>query len=340
LGYLGLAENREAFGRPGPALYDGVGRRIDHLRLSVMSACDLHCRYCRPVGLRSATVRTRSMTHAMCVELVSWLTEDHGLSKVRITGGEPLLAAGLVDLVAAIKAGHPELTLVLTTNASRLAFLAEPLRDAGIERVNVSLDTLRADRFASLTGGDLSEVLGGIEAARRVGFEEIKVNVVALKGINEDEFADLLAWGCRQGFEVRFLEAMPIGPAADFNRRHFLSGAQMRRIVGQCFELTPLPQEFGLTARRYAVSGRGVSGVCGFITPVSEPFCGQCRRIRVTEHGRLFPCLLDSRSFDLMPAWRDGHLDTAVAERVLRLAVEDKAPRGTVQATPMVALGG
>lgn len=280
------------------------------------------------------------MTNRQRVELVLWLVAEHGLSKIRITGGEPLLAPDLVELVAALRAPCPGLALVLTTNATRLAASAFPLRAAGLQRINFSLDSLRPERFRALTGGQLSQVMAGLEAARAAGFADFKANVVALKGINDDELGDLVAWGCRESIEVRFLEAMPVGPAAEFNRRHFVSGARMRRLVGGSFALTPLPREFGLTARRYAVAGRGLTGVCGFITPVSEPFCGDCRRIRVTADGRLFPCLLDSRFVNLQPAWRHGRLDRRAAERLLHAAVGGKAESGTLQKTAMVALGG
>lgn len=325
-------------------LRDGVGRRIDHLRLSVTPACDLRCHYCRPA--RMTTVGGRPMMSLeQRLDVVSWLVFEHGLSKVRITGGEPLMADDVVELIAQLKRRHPDVPLVMTTNATRLRRFAGALRDAGLDRINLSLDTLRPARFASLTGGELAVVLDGIEAAREAGFAEFKINAVALRGVNDDEFGDLIEWACRNGDEMRFLEAMPIGPQMHYNGERFMSGAEMREVVARQFEMTTLPRDFGLTARRYAVGGRGVSGVVGFITPVTEPFCSDCRRLRITADGMLYPCLLDSRSFDLTPAWPPGatgstHFDPRRAESILLDAVGGKKPVGKIQTTPMIALGG
>lgn len=321
-------------------LIDRCGRQIDHLRLSLTSNCNLRCRYCRP----SAADRVASstlMSDRQRLELVKWMYESFGLQQVRLTGGEPLLHPAVESLIADLRDAAPGLSVAMTTNACLLSRRAEALRTAGLGRLNISLDTLDPSQYRRLTGGDLGDVLAGIDAARAAGFAPPRVNTVALRGVNDFEWPALASWALARGMEIRFLEAMPIGPAGDFNRARFVSAHEVLRSLRQVFSLEALPRESGETAVRYRAQNCTTSGVIGIIAPISEAFCGQCRRIRVTAEGRLYPCLLDSRSTDLLPIWREGRFDASTAESLVRSAVADKPHVGPVRQTrPMVTLGG
>lgn len=322
-------------------LRDGHGRTVDHLRLSVTSACNLRCQYCRPRGQDSERGRADEWTDDQRVDLVRWLHESHGLAQVRITGGEPLLHTGLPSLVRRIRAVAPNVEIAITTNGLLLADRVAALRGAGLDRLNISLDSLDSDAYRRITGGDLNQVLAGIDAARSIGFSRIKINTVVLSGVNDHEVASLARWSLARGYEIRFLEAMEIGPAAAFNQAHFVSMRDVRRVLADEFRLSPLPRSPGETATRYSARAKGVGGVVGFIAPITERFCGQCRRIRVTADGRLFPCLLDSRSTDLRPAWVGDWFDAAAAEAILLDSLQAKPESGRLrQQTAMVQLGG
>jgi len=323
----------------GAVLRDACGRTIDHLRLSVTSACDLKCIYCRPRRTRGAADQ-RSLSDSQRAEFVAFLHRGFALAQVRITGGEPLLHKGVVELVRSIRRAAPRIEIAMTTNGRRLAGLAQALRSAGLDRLNVSLDSLDAVIHRRMTGGELHEVLDGLAAAASAGFPPAKINTVVLRGFNDADIAELASWALARSHEIRFLEAMPIGPAADTNRRHFVSARQMRERLGERFTLESQPPARGETARRFIASSERHCGVIGIISPVTEPFCGNCRRIRLTADGRLFPCLLDSRWVDLGPAWAAGRFDADVAENIVLTAADGKAPAGAQQVIGMVSLGG
>jgi len=321
-------------------LMDGCGRRIDHLRLSVTSDCNLRCAYCRPAPSARVAV-SPVLSDCQRLELVRWLYDRFGLRQIRLTGGEPLLHPSIDSLIAAIRGAAPELSVAMTTNGCLLSRSAVRLRAAGLDRLNISLDTLDARRYRDLTGGNLADVLAGIDAACDAGFAPPRINTVVLRGINESELPELARWAFLSGYEIRFLEAMPIGPAAEFNRAHFVSTVEIRRSLGACFELAPLPRAAGDTAARYRARNGSSAGVLGIIAPISESFCGQCRRIRVTADGMLYPCLLDSRCVDLRPAWANGAFDESAAAERVRTAIAGKRPVGPArQATAMISLGG
>ncbi|RME40279.1 MAG: GTP 3',8-cyclase MoaA [Planctomycetota bacterium] len=326
---------------PTGELIDGCGRRIDHLRLSVTSRCDLRCCYCLPRGGHTRP-RDPLLTDRQRVEFVAFLHERYGLSKVRITGGEPLVYRNTVALVSALKRTVPKVELAMTTNARLLYHHGFDLLRAGLDRVNVSLDSLDPVRYRRLTGGVLEPVLEGIRSALFLGFPPPRINTVVLRDLNDKEIVSLAEWALEQGLEIRFLEVMPIGPAAEHNRRHFVPAADIRSRLEERFDLTPLPREHGETASRFRARSRrtGRSGVVGVIAPVTEPFCGQCRRIRLTAEGRLYPCLLDSRFADMRDAWKGGRFDPAVAADLLERAVAGKAPQGGRQFVTMSTLGG
>lgn len=281
------------------------------------------------------------MSDCQRLELIRWLRQQCGLRQVRLTGGEPLLHPTILHLIGAIRAFVPDVALAMTTNAVRLGPLAADLRTAGLDRLNISLDTIDPCRYRELTGGALAPVLDGIDRALAAGFPPPKLNCVVLRGVNDDHLLDLADWAFSRAIEMRFLEAMPIGPAAEFNREHFVAVGEIRRRLSAGLRLTPLPREPGETAQRFAARAEGARGVIGLIAPVTQPFCGQCRRMRLTADGRLFPCLLDSRSVDLACCWRLGQLDAAQLDEQLRRAVAEKQPAGPQrQHTAMITIGG
>lgn len=232
-------------------LIDGHGRIVDHLRLSVTSACNLHCMYCRP---RYGWKRTpHELSDPQRLDLIRFLHDACALKQVRLTGGEPLLHDSIVSLIANIHSNFPALSLAMTTNGGRLRSRAADLRSAGLDRLNVSLDSIDPFIYRSLTGGDLAPVLEGIEEAITIGFPPPRLNAVVLAGFNDGQLSDMVSWAHHRDMEIRFLEAMPIGPAAEFNRRHFVHARRIKDILEACFRLTPLPRAPGETADRKSV---------------------------------------------------------------------------------------
>jgi cyclic pyranopterin phosphate synthase len=324
-----------------PELIDGCGRRIDHLRLSVTSRCDLRCQYCRPRGEGNGEDAPAQLTDAQRLEFVDFLVQSYGLQQVRLTGGEPLIYPGLVPLIAALHQAHPQLQLAMTTSGTRLTNTAAALRAAGLNRLNISLDTLDDGLYSQMTGGRLGDVLAGIEAAVAAGFGTLKINAVLLRDVNTHEILRLTEWALQRGFELRFLEAMPIGPAAGSNQERFVPCDEALEVLRSAYDVEAMPFAQGDTARRYRLRRGELEGAVGMIAPVSRPFCGSCRRMRLTADGRMFPCLLDRRSVNMHAAWSGGRFDASLADAMIREAVAEKVPRGPLQQpTRMVVLGG
>ncbi len=352
LGAQGFAErDGDEFGKNTPAgahqpsnagiLVDGCGRQIDHLRLSVTTACNLRCLYCRPNRMSRHEPQASAFDDTQRLELIQHLYHTYHLRQLRLTGGEPLLHSSITSLISRIRCIAPDLELAMTTNGWRLAELARPLRSAGLDRVNVSLDTLDPVQYRELTGGELVPVLDGIDECIAAGYPPPKVNTVVLAGINDHHLGELTKWSIQKGTEIRFLEAMPIGPAAHFNRDHFVDAGRIRGALSRHYKLVPLPRSHGETANRFVVENGTMRGVVGIIAPVSERFCGQCRRIRVTADGRLFPCLLDERNVDLKMAWNHGSLLESRLNRLIQSAADTKQRQGpALQRTAMIQLGG
>ena len=320
-------------------MIDGCGREIDHLRLSLTSRCNMACRYCTP---RPPPPDPMVIDPAFAVQVVRWLAQQHGIRHVRLTGGEPLLYPDLIALVEALAGIDALHETTLTTNGQALSCCAPQLRAAGLARVNVSLDTLAPDRFAHLTrGADLARTLAGVEAAVEHGLSPVKINVVAQRGLNDDEFADLAEWGLSRGCVVRFLEVMPIGPLAHVIDEHLVPASEILERLAERFVLRPIPQSLGQPATDYVATGSGLRGVIGVIAPTTRPFCSRCRRLRITHRGQIVPCVHDPSRFDLSTCWAGGRLDVSAADRLLSAAVGGKPEVGPQnQTATMLFLGG
>lgn len=270
-------------------MQDRYAREIAYLRLSVTDLCSLRCRYCMPAD----GVPKRDHADICSVEELVEMTQaavDCGVRKVRLTGGEPLVRRGILDICRGISAIEGVEELCLTTNGAALPQLAGPLKEAGLDRLNVSLDTLRPDRFAYMTRvGRLEDVFRGLEAAARAGFTGTKLNVVLMKDFNEDEISDFVDLTRRYPVEVRFIELMPIGEGQSIR---FLPS---RAVLDACPDLRPA--EGSGVARRYRPPEG--PGLVGLIEPMSHRFCGECDRIRVTADGKLKPCLHSDQEIPL-----------------------------------------
>ncbi len=263
---------------------DTQGRSIDYLRLSITDLCNLRCRYCMP---EEGVCR---QPHAAILDLEEYTeivraAAALGVKKVRITGGEPLVRKGVTELCRQLRAIPEIQELCLTTNGTLLGELARPLREAGVDRLNISIDTLRPQRYAAMTRrGQLSDALAGIRAAEDAGFRDLKLNCVLIGGFNDDELGDFLELTRVHPWELRFIELMPIGPCAEWQRERFLQGTEMLKRFPELEELGPSG-----VAQRYRLPG--AMGTVGLISPLSHEFCGECRRIRVTADGKLKGCL-------------------------------------------------
>ena len=306
------------------ALIDTHGRTVRDLRISVTDRCNLRCVYCMPAEGMPWLPKDHLLTYEeitrfarVCLEL--------GVHGIRLTGGEPTVRQDLPTLVGMLNALEPDLDLSLTTNGLKLVAMADELRNVGLKRVNVSLDTLDPARFLQISRRDrFHEVIAGLEAARRVGFTPIKVNVVLMRGFNDDEAVPLARWGREQGYEVRFIEWMPLD---------FQHGWSREKLVPADEILTAIHAEFpfdivegddpSAPARRYRY--RDGAGTVGVIASVTRPFCGHCDRIRLTADGQIRTCLFSHKEYDFRLAMRGGASDAEIAD-LLRAAVLRKEP--------------
>ncbi|HEY8429663.1 MAG TPA: GTP 3',8-cyclase MoaA [Sandaracinaceae bacterium] len=305
----------EAFGAEGmPPLTDGRGRAYTYLRLSVTDRCNLACVYCMPPGGEDEhALRPELLTFEEAVRLVS-ICARGGVRRVRFTGGEPLVRRDVVRLVAMVRRETPVDELVMTTNAVRLAELAQPLAAAGLDGVNVSIDSLDPDRFRAITrGGELGPVLAGIHAAIEAGLD-VKINVVALGGVNDDELGRLVDFAWELGATPRFIELMPIGEAARLPGERFLSAARiLERLGARVDRASAAASDAGRGPARYVRAADGSGRRVGFITAVSDEFCGTCNRLRISAKGDLRACLADRRAVSLRDAMRAGADDLDLA---------------------------
>ncbi|MGA3303888.1 MAG: GTP 3',8-cyclase MoaA [Methylovirgula sp.] len=316
-----IAKTSEQAAAKAPALIDPFGRKIIYVRVSVTDRCDFRCVYCM----------SEDMTFLPKQELLSLEELDRlcsafvarGTRKLRITGGEPLVRRNIMTLFHGLSrhldsGALDELTL--TTNGSRLAFFAQELKACGVERVNVSLDTRDAEKFRTITRhGDLAQVMKGIDAAQDAGLA-VKLNMVALKGVNEDEIVPMMEWAHRRGMDLTMIEVMPLGAIETARLDQFLSLASVREKLGQRFTLRDLADRTGGPARYVHVEETG--GRLGFITPLSHNFCESCNRVRVTCTGTLYMCLGQDDAADLRTPLRqsqnDDLLNAALNEAIAR----------------------
>ena len=305
-------------------LVDRFARRITYLRLSVTDRCDLRCAYCMPERMEflpRADVLTLEELHRLALAFI-----DRGVTKLRLTGGEPLVRRDMIDLVRALgrKIGQGLDELTLTTNGTRLADFADDLAAAGMRRINVSLDTLDRAAFAALARRDsLPQVLDGIAAAKAAGLK-VKINTVALKCVNESHIADLIAWAHGQGHDLTLIEVMPLGEVEGDRFDHYLPLDVVRRDLAARWTLTPSDARSGGPARYVDVAETG--GRLGFITPLTNNFCEGCNRVRVTATGQLFMCLGHDGKVDLRAALRSPEPEAALATG-LALAMGEKPER-------------
>lgn len=328
--------------REGVALRDGFGRQHSDLRVSLTDRCNLRCQYCMPaegVPWLPAAELLRRDEITRLVELLVGL----GVTTVRLTGGEPTLRPDLVDIVADLVALGVE--VALTTNGLRLARLAGPLTQAGLSRVNVSLDTLRAERFRVMSRRDgLPDVLAGLAAARDAGLGPVKVNTVLMRGINDDEAPELLRWAMREGYQLRIIEQMPLDPAGAWTREGMVTAEEILEGLSRHVTLTPVLERGAAPAEEFLVDG-GPARI-GVIASVTRPFCQDCNRLRLTADGQLRNCLFAQAETDLRTPLRSGAGPDELAALV-RSCVTAKAAGHGVNAPlfirplrPMSAIGG
>ncbi len=296
-------------------LIDQFQRRISYLRLSVTDRCDLRCAYCMPerqTFLPRKEVLTLDELHELALGFIA-----RGVTKIRLTGGEPLVRRDMIELVRALgrQLGNGLEELTLTTNGTRLAEFADDLAAAGIKRINVSLDTLDRAKFAALARRDsLPQVLEGLAAARGAGLA-VKLNTVALKGVNEDELPALIDWAHGQGFDLTLIEVMPLGEVETDRFDHYLPLDTVRAALEAQYTLNPSDHRSGGPARYFdiAETANGKGGRLGLITPLTNNFCEGCNRVRVTATGQLYACLGGTEQVDLRAALRSEDIAAALS---------------------------
>ena len=327
-------------------LADQFGRVARDLRVSVTDRCNLRCTYCMPAEGLPWLPKPDMLTDDELVRIVGLFVRD-GITQVRLTGGEPLLRRSLVDVVRAIAALDPRPRIAMTTNGVGLGRLARPLADAGLDRVNVSLDTIDSETFTQLTRRDrLSDVEAGLKAAASSGLAPVKVNAVAMRGINDHSVADLLQWCLDRGYELRFIEQMPLDAQHGWDASTMISAAEVRDRLGERFTLTPMPEgdRGSAPAERFQVDG-GPHTV-GIIASVSAPFCAACDRTRLTADGQVRNCLFARTESDLRAPLRNGASDAEIAQRWVVAVAGKQAGHGIDDPSflqpdrPMSAIGG
>lgn len=295
-------------------MYDQLGRHIHYLRIAVTDRCNFRCQYCMPSDGVEWLDHHKILRYEELIRLIS-VFAALGIDKVRITGGEPLVRKGLLAFLRKVVRIPGIREVGLTTNGSLLEEHALSLQQAGVKRINVSLDTLKRDRFIRLTGQDrLNQVLAGIQKAQEAGLTPVKLNMVVMKGVNADEIADMASFAIRNHYQVRFIEYMPFRAGQDY----LFTAAQMKQqLVDAGF--TRLVPELGgsCPAKIYRIPES--QGSIGFITPVSQHFCASCNRIRITPDGCLKPCLLSNEEYSLRDQLRSGVSDQELGEQIKQI---------------------
>ncbi len=325
-------------------LADRYGRVATDLRVSLTDKCNLRCTYCMPAEGLSWLPKPELLTDDELVRLVG-VAVGLGVTDVRLTGGEPLVRPGVVGLVGRLAELSPRPALSLTTNGLGLARLAAPLRKAGLDRVNVSLDTVDRARYLTLTRRDrLPDVLAGLRAAAAAGLTPVKVNAVLMRGVNDDDAVELLRFCLESNYQLRFIEQMPLDPQHAWDRRRMLTAEEILDRLGAIWSLTPVESRGSSPAETWLVDGG--PAVVGVIASVTRPFCASCDRVRLTADGQVRNCLFAREESDLRSALRAGADDGELAER-WRAALRSKRaghgiddPAFLQPDRPMSAIGG
>jgi cyclic pyranopterin phosphate synthase len=328
------------------ALEDRYGRVATDLRVSLTDRCNLRCSYCMPAEGLDWLPGDEVLSDDEVVRLVRVGIDRLGIREVRFTGGEPLVRRGLVEIVRRVREVGPDVELSITTNALGLARTAGALAAAGLDRVNVSLDSVRADTFTTITRRDrLHDVVAGLAAAEAAGLGPVKVNAVLLRGVNDDQAGELLRWCLDRGYELRFIEQMPLDAQHGWSRERMVTADEIFARLGRDFVLTPAVEPRGSAPAELFLVDGGPATV-GVIASVTRPFCGDCDRVRLTADGQVRNCLFARSESDLRGALRDGATDAQLADRWV-VAMRGKAPGHGIDDPsflqpdrPMSAIGG
>ena len=309
-------------------LIDPFGRTVRDLRISITDRCNFRCTYCMPAEGMKWLPRTEVLTYEELHRLASICVNHFDVDGIRLTGGEPTMRAHLPVLVQKLaglivpatanspRAGKP-IDLAITTNGATLRLIAQELREAGLERINISIDTLKRERFYEMTRRDeLEHVLDGIDAAITAGFSPVKLNAVVQRGINEDEIVDLATFGRNKGIEVRFIEFMPLDAQGTWDNNQVVGQDEIVAAIAAVYPLELMPARGAAPADRWRyLDGKGTVGV---IPSVTKPFCGDCDRVRLTADGQFRTCLFSTNEFDLRAMLREGATDDAIAAEIKR----------------------
>lgn len=296
------------------SLIDPFQRKIEYLRLSVTDKCNMRCFYCMPKGFKGFEQPEHWLTFDEIERVIAAFAEL-GVSRIRVTGGEPLVRKNLGELVHRIHQLPGVDDLSLSTNATLLSQQAHSLYEAGVSRLNISLDSLRPQRFKEITGSELQPVLNGLMAAKAEGFSPIKINMLAMKGINDDEFEDVVEYCIENDFTLRFIETMPMGDTGVNASDHYLDLADVKHRLAQTYDLIPGVMPGGGPARYVQVKGTDLR--IGFITPISQHFCETCNRVRLSVDGTLYLCLGQEHKYELRPLLRQGISDDGLKNAII-----------------------
>ncbi|WP_395296686.1 GTP 3',8-cyclase MoaA [Kitasatospora hibisci] len=327
---------------PRPLL-DRFGRVHTDLRVSLTDRCNLRCTYCMPAEGLDWLPKAEVLGDDEVVRLVRIAVQRLGIAAVRLTGGEPLLRRGLPDLVGRITALGPEVSL--TTNGIGLARTATALKAAGLHRVNVSLDTLRPERYAEITRRDrIADVFAGLAAAQTAGLAPVKVNAVPVRGVNDDELVPLVEFAAERGYRMRFIESMPLDAQGAWDRGRMITADEILAVLGARWDLVPVGRHGNAPAEEWRIAGTDT--VIGVIASVTRPFCGGCDRVRLTADGQLRNCLFATEESDLRALLRGGADDDRI-EQAWRATIARKGPGHDINSAdfvqpdrPMSAIGG
>ena len=318
-------------------LKDSYGRTIRDLRVSLTDRCNFRCFYCLPHGEPPIAPKEQMLSYEE-TEYVCDIFVSLGIQKIRLTGGEPMMRRDIETIIHKLSRLKPHLhDLALTTNGYFLPHRAQSLKDAGLDRITISLDSLKRDVFKQMTGVDVLErVLAGIEAAKQAGLQPIKINAVIVRGHNEDDVADFAAFAREQDVKMRFIEFMPLDAGHDWSREMVVSGREIRERINERFPLIRLNVERGSeTASRYRFAD-GAPGEIGIIAPVTEPFCGACSRIRLTADGQIRTCLFSTIEHSLRDVVRSGAARSEIVDYVESVVMK-KEPRHYINDPGFVA---